>query len=302
MSKNASFKIVHLSDPHLTPNDDDERSEPRIFGRLTGMNETFRRVLSKPAILQADHVLVTGDIADRGDLQSWRVFWAAVDSAGLMNRISVLPGNHDVCCLDAVRLPQKGLGESDMKKAVAGLSLGRQPVKFPWTVQPDPRIIIFGLNSNNLGNLSAASNAMGEVGYYQLKSLASKLHKYRDVPIKIVALHHSPNIPEEATAKSRNQPVFGRIARLTHEISEDDRHSIILLCVAHRVRLLVHGHLHFKEDRRITGVRIVGAPAITEPLDKRTTRRTLQFWTYTISGMPPRVSVRLSSVNVQSKR
>ena len=300
MAKRRPFRIVHFSDLHLTPSDTRARSEPRLFGALRGMNQAFRDVLQYPAVQNADYVLVTGDVTDRGDLASWKVFWTAVRASGLTKRIRVLPGNHDVCWLGAARLPKRGLRSSDLKKAIAGLTLGGQPVKFPWVVVPDPRIAVFGLNSNNLGNLTGASNALGDIGYYQLKSLASKLYQHRHVPVKIVALHHSPNIPEEATAVRRGQRPFGFAERLTHQLSEDDRHSVILLCVAHRVRLLIHGHLHMCEDRRITGVRIVGAPATTQPLDRSAAKKLYQFFSYNVHGNGGRVHCALHTVGSPS--
>ena len=41
--------------------------------------------------------------------------------------------------------------------------------------------------------------------------------------------------------------------------------ALRLLCLVAGVRLIVHGHLHRHEDRRVNALRIVGAPASTEP-------------------------------------
>ncbi len=296
MARPQPFRIAHLSDLHLTRKDNLKRSEPKLFGALRGMNDAFRRIVTTREIQESDFVLVTGDVTDRGDLESWRVFWSAVRGAGLADRIRVVPGNHDVCWLGAVRLPGRELEKTDLERAVAGLKLGRQPTKFPWVVQPDPRVVIFGLNSNNLGNLSSASNAMGEICYYQLKSLARKLYQHRDVPVKIIALHHSPNIPESDTARRRGQAAFSSIKRLAHQIPEEHRHGLMLLSVAHRVRLVMHGHLHLKEDRRITGIRIVGAPATTQP--QRADGRQYGFFTYTVHGAGGRLRCKFCSVRI----
>ena len=202
----SSFRIVHLSDLHLTKRDGASRSEPKLFNKLKGMNTAFRKIVVSKPIQKADLILVTGDVTDRGDIESWNVFWGTINDAGLKDRTHVIPGNHDVCCLGA-RLPgkRKAYKDADLQKAVNGLRMGGKPTKFPWVIYPDPRVVIFGLNSNNLGNLNAVTNAMEELDYYQLSSLASKLHVYRDVPVKIVALHHSPNIPGAETARKRGQ-------------------------------------------------------------------------------------------------
>jgi 3',5'-cyclic AMP phosphodiesterase CpdA len=284
MPEQKPFKIAHLSDLHLTKTDGARRSEPNLFKALKGMNEAFRKIVASKPIQTSDLILVTGDVSDRGDLESWQVFWEAIENAGLTDRTLVVPGNHDVCCLGA-RLPgkRKAYRENDLKKAVNGLKLGKQQAKFPWVCHPDPRVVIFGLNSNNLGNLNVATNAMGEVNYYQLSSLASKLHKYRDVPVKIVALHHSPNIPGEETARKRGQKPYSKLERLGHQIPDGERHALHLLCITHRVRLLLHGHLHMAEDRRIGGVRVIGSPATTEP-STSPEKLDYQFYTHIVNG------------------
>lgn len=284
------FKITHLSDLHLTSKDSASRSEPKLFGKLKGMNDAFRKVVVSKPVQTSDLILVTGDVTDRGDIESWKLFWNIVNEAGIRDRVRVVPGNHDVCCLGA-RTPmvRKQYRQEDMARVHKGLLIGNQPTKFPWAYVPDPRVVIFGLNSNNLGNFSAATNAMGDIGYYQLKSLAGLLHKHRDVPVKIIAMHHSPNIPEEKTAMKRKQKVFLKHDRLAHQVPQSQRQALNLLCVTHKVRLLLHGHLHMAEDRYITGVRYVGAASSTEPIEG-SKGMALQFPTYTVSTNGTRVS------------
>ncbi|MBW1809257.1 MAG: metallophosphoesterase [Deltaproteobacteria bacterium] len=299
MAVRKPYRIVHLSDLHLTRTAGARRTELGVFSPLKGMNETFARVLATKPVQQSDLVIVTGDVTDRGDLPSWNVFWKTVKKAGLQKRIFVVPGNHDVCCLGA-RLPFKreGYRAADIQKAIKGLKLGGQATRFPFVAQPDRRVVVFGVNSNNLGNLTILSNAMGKLGYYQLVSLASKLHKYRDVPVKIIALHHSPNIPQVATAKKRGQPPMSALSRKGHQIPQEQRQALRLLCITHRVRLLIHGHLHLAEDRRVSGVRIIGAPATTEPLPGKGSKRAYQFYSYTVQGQGGRVRCELKTVTI----
>lgn len=253
------------------------------------MNEAFRKILYTKEIQKADRVLVTGDITDRGDFDSWKIFWSAVSDAGLKEKIIALPGNHDVCCLGA-RMPGRGYKEEDLQKAIDGLTFCEQPTRFPWVIQPDKRVAIFGLNSNNLGNLTGASNARGRIGYYQLVALAGKLRTFRDVPVKIVALHHSPNIPGKETAIKRKQRPLTTVERLTHQIPQDQRKELMLLCITHGVRLLLHGHLHTFEDRRVSGIRIVGAPATTQPLFANNKKLAYNFYSYKVNGDGRRVN------------
>jgi 3',5'-cyclic-AMP phosphodiesterase len=299
MASPKPYRIVHLSDLHLTRTPGARRTELGVFSPLKGMNATFAGVLASKPVQQADLAIITGDVTDRGDLAAWQVFWKTVKQAGMQKRIFVVPGNHDVCCLGA-RLPlkKKAYRASDVKKAIDGLKLGGQATRFPFVARPDRRVVVFGVNSNNLGNLSVLSNAMGKLGYFQLVSLASKLHKYRDVPVKIIALHHSPNIPQVETAKKRGQPPMSALARKGHQIPQEQRQALRLLCITHRVRLLIHGHLHQAEDRRVSGVRIIGAPATTEPLPGKGKKLAYQFYSYTVQGRGGRVRCELKTVKI----
>lgn len=293
----SSFRIAHLSDLHLTAKDGAARTEPKLFGQLGGMNEAFRRIVLSPKIQAADLVLVTGDVTDRGELDSWRVFWDAINAAKLRDKVLVVPGNHDVCCL-GMRLPTQRAGyrEADLQKAQRGLALGDQETRFPWARKVTDEIVVFGLSSNNLGNFTAASNAMGDLGYGQLSKLARLLKTHHDVPIKLVALHHSPNIPAPAVAKKRGIAAFGQLDTLGHQIPEHERRALRLLCITHGVRLVLHGHLHRHEDRYVDGVRLVGAAASTEPLDAQATRPEYPIATYTLRGSKTRIERRILHV------
>lgn len=305
---NPTYRIAHLSDLHLTARDSDRRSEPKLFGPLRGMNSGFRRILASPEVAESDLLLVTGDVTDRGDPASWSVFRDAVTQARVADRVLVVPGNHDVCCLGLARLPRRGAHASQyLKRAVAGLRLACAssrmiPVddtgfdRFPWIVCPIPELALFGLNSNNLGNLTLATNARGDVDYYQLERLGRLLWKYREVPVKILALHHSPNIPGPPTAWKRDLKRFSRLELAGHQIPKHQRQALRLLCLSHRVRLVVHGHLHRSEDRRVAGIRTVGAPATTEPIRGDGAAAGYQFFRYTLHRPSGRVSVKLEIV------
>ncbi|MEW6368336.1 MAG: metallophosphoesterase [Acidobacteriota bacterium] len=261
----STFRIAHLSDLHLTPRDDDPRSEPRLFGKLKGMNAAFRRLARAQEVQSADALLITGDVTDRGDLATWRHFWETLDKALLRERTIVIPGNHDVCCL-GLRPPAPSRMQSSWQRMERGLRLANQPTRFPWAATlGGGRAVMFALDSCNAGNTSFLTNAIGAIGHFQLEAFARLLRKHRDTPIKIVALHHSPNIPSAETERKRGMNPMSRFERLTLQVPEADRRALRMLCIAGGVRLVVHGHLHRAEDRRVSGVRIVGSPASTEP-------------------------------------
>ena len=284
------FKIAHISDLHLTRYDNDQRSEPTIFGQLTGMNKRFRALVQSRPLQSADMILVSGDITDRGHIEAWNFFWTVLKKSSLIERTWVVPGNHDVCCL-SVRMPgkQKAYAAQDLKKAAKGLSISsHHPKTLPWRCSPDPRVAIFGLNSNNLGNWNIVENAIGSIGYYQLSKLARLLRDSQE-PVKIIVLHHSPNIPSSGVESRRKLKRTSPLARKGHQIPADQRQALRLLCIGTGVRLIVHGHLHRAEDRRLDGLRVVGVPSSTEPRKTSSKAGKCELATYTIRGPQNRV-------------
>jgi Icc-related predicted phosphoesterase len=294
------FKIVHLSDLHLTASDDMIRSEPKLFGQLKGMNAAFRGIIKTRPVQEADLIVVTGDVTDRGDIDSWKIFWKTISDAGLITKTLVLPGNHDMCCL-GIRIPilsKTGYRKEDLEKAIKGLKIGHQPLKFPWAKLINSKIAVFGLNSNNLGNFSGIDNAVGELGFYELLSFAEQLWKYRETPVKIVALHHSPNIPVPNTMKKRFGTDYHTMNRLFGAVPQDQRRALRLLCFTHKVRLIIHGHVHLAENRYVNGIHIIGAPPATEPVKINGKNTGYQFYQYIVKGKKPILHHKLITIIV----
>jgi predicted phosphodiesterase len=75
----------------------------------------------------------------------------------------------------------------------------------------------------------------------------------------------------------------------------EDRFALRLLALTHGVRLVVHGHLHRAEERRVNGVRIIGAPASTEP--DRSGK--VNVWRYAVYVESGRVIAELLGVAVR---
>jgi predicted phosphodiesterase len=296
MSRKIVFRIIHLSDLHLTENDLASRSEARLFGKLKGMNENFRRLLFIPTLQKADLVIVTGDVTDRGDFASWKVFRKAVQDAELTNKIKVLPGNHDICTLGIAGLPSSlSQVKADREKAMRGLKYCGMETSFPWAYQAHKDVVIFGLDSNNAGNLTGITNAVGNIGFFQLEALARILIRYRTVPIKIIALHHSPNIPSQKTARKRYQKSLPLWKKLANQVPQHERRTLRLLALTQGVRIIIHGHLHYPEDRRVNGVRIIGTPSSTQPTTEALGKRQLQFYEYLVYLKSGTIKVNLKS-------
>lgn len=287
------FLITHFSDLHLTKNNSYYRSEPKLFGKLRGMNKAFERLALSQHAKDSDLILFTGDITDTGHQEEWKFFWKTLDKNNLKSKSIIIPGNHDVCCL-GVRRPKtarKRITE-DLKKFHKGFEIGKFPLtKFPSGIPLNEKIIVFVIDSCNKGNTTAVTNAMGHLGYQQLERLARELYKYKDIKVKIVALHHSPNIPGKKAASKREIKEMSDVERWGMEMPKEDRRALRLLCVSHRVRLVLHGHLHRTEDRRVNAIRYIGAPASTQP-----NKGKFEFYNYEISASGGRITPKLVSI------
>ena len=257
----TKYTIAHLSDLHLTADDGDKRTGA---GGLRGMNANYRTLMSDPRLKTCDRIVVTGDVTDRGHIDAWRLFWAEVDRAGLGDKIMVVPGNHDLCCLRLIRdVPE----EQSRLMAERGLSLGGQPMEFPWArADSDAGVLFLGLNSNNEGNTTITSNAIGKLGFEQLYKLGRMLHEVGgEPPVCIVLLHHSPNIPQRATSLRRGEKPLPFLERTLLKMDEDDRRQLRLLCRVFKVKAILHGHTHDALNRCVNSVRMISAPPSTEP-------------------------------------
>jgi 3',5'-cyclic AMP phosphodiesterase CpdA len=299
MEKEKQFVIAHLSDLHLTASDNHSRRNPRIFSSLKGMNEAFRNIIKSRPIRDANLIIVTGDITDRGDIESWVYFWNQIKAAGLSDRVMVVPGNHDVCCLGArLSFTKKAYRQRDLEKVNNGLQIGNQSAQFPFVREYDKRVAIFGLNSNNLGNLTFLSNAKGRIGQDQLLSFAEQLYTHRHAAVKIVVLHHGPHITEQTDVKKRGRKLMSKLMLTGRRIPNRQQRILLLLCLSHGVQLIAHGHVHKAHDRIVNGIRIVGAPPSTQPIPGTNRSNTYQFYTYTIQGQQTSVNTKLEKIQI----
>ncbi len=97
------LRIAHLSDLHIVGERYGYRMETGTHGARG--NRSFRNALRKLAAIHAktplDCVLVTGDITDAGTRAEWAAFMDLLRTCpDLRERLSLVPGNHDVNIVD----------------------------------------------------------------------------------------------------------------------------------------------------------------------------------------------------------
>jgi 3',5'-cyclic AMP phosphodiesterase CpdA len=93
------LRVAHLTDLHIA-----EGARVRMVERLRPAgNQQLPRLLDRDELLEADVLIFTGDITDRGTSVSWRCFLDALEERGLAERAILVPGNHDIALVEHVR-------------------------------------------------------------------------------------------------------------------------------------------------------------------------------------------------------
>ncbi len=241
------FTLAHLSDPHLAPLPGVRAGEllnKRITGWLNWQRK--RRFVHDRAVLDrlvtdlkaqgADHIAVTGDIANIALKEEFTRGREWLDSLGLAENVSVIPGNHDVYVTEgaAFALTQWGPHMSNDDGTVG----------FPYLRRRGPLALI-GLSS---GVATAPFMATGRIGGRQLDALGQLLDAAKkEGRFRVVMVHHPP------VSRARRHKRLVNAAALKQVIAE------------HGAELLLHGHDHLAMLNWISDPDGNGVPAIGVP-------------------------------------
>ena len=245
MNENISFCV--LADTHLLKSSTEEASRLLLLKRLL------------KAIAQRDPValLVAGDVTDEGESAAWDDFWRALDHAGLFDRVAVIPGNRDARNISAwKRWPT----EEELETMRRCLARGRQPSTFPWARVFDNRLAVFGLNTNVGGAAPLLTNSIGYVSGDDLNRLQQLFEAHKNVPAKVLLMHHRGYVPRSVERMWRDRFQSDAEAAAFYE-QKRNRCRLRLLAKEYGVSAIFFGHIHFLEDVRRDGLRIVGCPA-----------------------------------------
>lgn len=255
----STLRVAHLSDLHLMGG---PIAALRLLNkRLTGwVNLKYRRhAVHRPAHVRAlaaeirrlevDHVVITGDLSNLALEDEFDAVTRLLtdDLALPPDRVSIVPGNHDVYTTGSVRKRRfaayfGAYATSDLP----GLTTDHPAGAFPFVRLRGPVAII--------GLASAVPRppmiAAGEIGRDQLHAL-SRLLEHPEVRSRypVVLLHHPPNNPLSRKRTMTNG--LWDAEALQRRLAVLDR------------GLVLHGHLHERVQRALSdaspGIRVVGA-------------------------------------------
>ena len=197
---NAPLTIAHLSDVHLAPLTGfwpQHWNTKRFLGyanwrlkrRKSHLRSVVDRLVADLKLQRVDHIVVTGDLVNIGLPGEYAAARIWLENLGTPDRVSVVPGNHDVYC----RL-RTDPGIARWAEYMASDDSGAQAAPgsgphFPY-VRRVGDIALIGLNSAVVTPPGVASGALGRP---QVEAAARLLRELgRERLFRLVLIHHPP--------------------------------------------------------------------------------------------------------------
>jgi 3',5'-cyclic AMP phosphodiesterase CpdA len=245
----STFRLAHLSDPHLPPLPAPRLRElagKRALGYLNWTRnrqkvhrrEVLDTLLSDIEVQTPDHIAITGDLVNLALEAEFAPARAWVESVGTPDRVTVIPGNHDAYVHATGHRFAEAFGEYLQSDDPAD-----QDDKFPSLRRRGPLALV-GVSS---AVPTAPLMATGWLGRTQLDALERMLAKLAaEDAFRVLLIHH----PLRSDSRTK---------RLT------DSSQLLALLQRHGVELVLHGHDHVHSTLWIDGpkgtIPAIGVPS-----------------------------------------
>jgi predicted phosphodiesterase len=224
MSVDCRFAII--SDPHITlPHTVwDHPSRVHLVEVSIPALET---VLERLSSLDLDFLLLPGDLTQHGEPENHA--WLAKRLAQLPYPVYVIPGNHDVPCLEA---NQQSIGLADFPYYYQACGYAN-PQQLYYTCLLQPGLRLLALNSNSF---NAEGKQIGWMDDRQLIWLEAVLAQF-PTDLKLVMIHHNvvEHLPDQSNHVMGQRYMLGNAPVLRS------------LLKAAGVHLVFTGHLHAQD-------------------------------------------------------
>jgi 3',5'-cyclic AMP phosphodiesterase CpdA len=186
----------------------------------------------------ADHVTVTGDIANISLVEEFLRGRKWLEELGDPSNVTLIPGNHDAYVHAAAHDPERYWADYMRSDDTDG------PVTFPFVRRRGPMALI-GLST---AVPTAPFMATGWLGLDQVAQLRAMLRALKDEGLfRVVLIHHPPVSPREHSKLLLDAPVF------------------LAAIAAQGAELILHGHDHVPMLNWLAGpkgrVAAVGVPS-----------------------------------------
>ena len=244
------FVLAHLSDPHLAPLPQPRPTElasKRLLGfvnwhlrrHLCHRREVLDALTADMAAAEPDHIAITGDLINIALGEEFAPARAWLERIGTPDRVTLVPGNHDVYVRATAREAERNWGDFMRGDGAAPAAPG-----FPFVRLRGPAALI-GLST---ALPTAPFQATGRLGNAQLERLAALLPKLAAAgAFRVILIHHPP---------------LGKRARHKRLV---DAQPLLRVLGEHGAELILHGHDHLNELHWLKGydgrVPVVGVPS-----------------------------------------
>jgi 3',5'-cyclic AMP phosphodiesterase CpdA len=249
MHMTSTFRLAHLSDPHLPPLPATRLGElagKRALGYLNWTRNRHKfhrrdvldRLVSDIKSHAPDHLAVTGDIVNLALESEFAPARAWLENIGTPDRVTVIPGNHDAY----VRATEHRFAEvfGDYLKSDGAPDDGS---KFP-SLRRRGSLALIGASSAVPTPPLMATGWLGQVQLAALDRMLARLSTEK--AFRVLLIHH----PLRSDARTK---------RLT------DSSELFALLKRHGVELVLHGHDHVHSLIWVDGpnraIPVVGVPS-----------------------------------------
>ena len=249
------MRIAHFSDPHINL-----KYHPQHLPRL-------RRALEDAlGRLNADHIIITGDLTSNADTRDLRTVRRLFESLGIMksSKLTVIVGNHDIfggphLADDVLAFPERCKTlDYDEKLSIFQdtfaelfsdtITMCQQGYPFLKRVQ---NVCLMGFNS--IATHSMLQNPVGSNGTISTEAQGqaralSQHHAWRAAESRIVLLHHHTFRPKDVSHLQvadgiSASGIAARLEQLTLKLY--GKRALFKLFNAVDVNIILHGHIHF---------------------------------------------------------
>jgi 3',5'-cyclic AMP phosphodiesterase CpdA len=244
----VSIRIAHISDLHLGDDLVVRSLLDRRWYKNTEDSELFRNLSASLQDLKPDYLVITGDIVNKCDRQSFehaaKKIQRLVSEAGLeiQTRLLVIPGNHDVKIFpDETQYFGRIQPFVEFLKDLFDEDNYRTRTERFLRVDVKRRLCFLCLDTSLRDKLAAAEGRIGEPQWRwakrKMEELAATHADFRTF-LKIAVLHHHP-YPLAGGGSDKWMPL-------------DDAGECQRFLEAHGFQVVLHGHKHYpRVDRKV---------------------------------------------------
>jgi predicted phosphodiesterase len=276
----STMRIAHFSDPHINL-----KYHPQHLPRL-------RRVLEDAlGRMNADHIVITGDLTSNADTRDLRTIRRLFESLGIMKstKLTIIVGNHDIyggphLADEVMSFPERcRTCDYDEKLSIfqdtfAELfsdTITMNPSGYPFLkrLRKNDRASVCLMGFNSVARHSLIKNPVGSNGHIPKEAQAEALelaghHAWKTAPARIVLVHHhlfrNRDIAHLEIADGiSSRGLASRIEQRTLKL-HGKRH-IFKLFEKIGVDIILHGHVHFTGEYARHGINCLNGGGAVYP-------------------------------------